>query len=261
MPLPELCRVLPQIGTPNPESASLLEGNLTYYAKSADGTIVDSVGVAPSTPIRQAVIPFDDFQAVALALANLNTANLAINLTLFDDRNTQMGTATQVLANNQQVARFLYQFFQGVSLTKGRVEIQSAGAFIGTALTFKGGQWSALPFLPSMKLYDITLNVAGNTETVQLYLTIDGAYVTGYSVDVVNGVPQPAPGSIEQITGTLLGGNLELLLHTHNGDDVIIYVLFPGFNPLLHTQNGTVLIYSVNPPGVAGQGTITATAR
>jgi len=109
-----------------------------------------------------------------------------------------------------------------------------------------------------MKLYDITLNFAGNTETFQLYLTIDGAYATGYTVNIVNGVPQPAPDSIEQITGTLLGGNLDLLVYTRSGNEVV-WVQLPGFNPLLHAQNGTLLIYSVNPPGVAAQGTVIAT--
>lgn len=64
------------IQSSTPESASLLEGNLTYYLKTPNGSVVDSVGVAPSRSIIQAVIPFDDFQTVALALANFNTANL-----------------------------------------------------------------------------------------------------------------------------------------------------------------------------------------
>jgi hypothetical protein len=245
------------------ESASLLEGNLTYYVKSGDGTIVDSVGVAPSSEILQAVIPFDDFETVALALANRNAANqtATVKLTLFDDKNAQMGTATQPLAKNQQVPRFLYQFFPGVSMTKGRVEIQSDRPFLGTALTFvKGGQASSLPFLPSIKLYDFTVRAAGQVFTGQVYIAANGPHVTGFAVNTENGVPQPS--SLDQITGILKNGNLELFAHANRGriDELIFYLLFTGFNPLQRTQDGSVLLYFVNPPAVAALGTVTITA-
>src|SRR5437867_1309215 len=253
-----------RIVTTNQENASLLEGNLTYYVKSADGTIVDSVGVAPSTRILQAVIAFDDFQTVALALANHNGANqtATTKLTLLDDKNTQIGTATQALANDQQVPKFLYQFFPGVSLTKGRVEIQSDRPFFGTALTFvKGGQAASLPFLPAIKLYNLTLKGLGQTLTSQAYFTLESGYVTGYGVNTVNGVPQP--DSIEQITGLVTNGNLELFAHTDRGTstELVFYVLVPGFDPSgKSTQSGTAVLYFVNPPSVAAQGTVTLTA-
>jgi len=245
------------IAATNPERASLLEGNLTYYVKSADGTIVDSVGVAPSRPILQAVIPFDDFQTVALALANRNSANqtATVRLMLFDDKNAQIGRATQTLANNEQVPRFLYQFFPGVSLTKGRVEIQADQPFLGTALTFvKGGQASSLPFLPSLKLYDVRLEAAGQTFTGQAYIAVDFPYVTGYFVETVNGVPQP--GTESQI-GILKDGRLELF--DVEGSNELFHARIPAFNLTQQTHSGTAEFIVINPPSVT-QATLTLTA-
>ncbi len=239
-----------------------LEGNLTYYVKTAEGTIVDSVGVAPSTPVRRTVIPFDDFQTVALALANHNAQTATATLTLFDDKNVQAGTATQTLATDQQVPSFLYQFFPGVNLAKGRVEIESNLPLLGTALTFvKGGQASSLPFLPAIQRYDVSISVAGSTNTSQVYLTVDGSYVTGNAIGTKNGVPQTDPNAITPLTGILQNGNLLIFAHPP-GDvpDDLFYVLFPGFNPSQRTQSGTAVIYFVNPPGAAAQGTITLTA-
>ncbi len=245
-------------------SANLLEGNLTYYVKSADGTIVDSVGVAPSTPMRHAVIPFDDFQTVALALANHNAANQTANakLTLFDDKGTQLATATQVLASEQQVPQFLYQSFPGVSLTKGRVEIQSDYPIIGTALTFvKGGQASSLPFLPSVQMYDSVISAAGDTFTFQTYVSIAGSYVSGFAVNTVNGVPQNDPNSITVVTGILQNGNMLLFAHPTGSTEQIFYLQIPAFDPAQHALKGSAVVYLVNPPGVAAaQGTVSLTA-
>jgi len=245
------------IRSTNRESASLLEGNLTYYVKSADGAILDSVGVAPSIPIRQAVIPFDDFQTIALALANPTNQTATVRLTLFNEMNTQMGGVTQALTNNQQIPKFLREFFPGVSLTKGRVEIQSDRAIAGTALAFVGGEASSLPFLPSIKMYEARLDVPGEgTFTGHVYATILGDVVTGYVVDTMNGVPQP--DTLETFVGRVRDGNLEI--SDLEGSNEISFVRFPGFNPLARTQSGTIMVYSLNPPRLEFSGTITLTA-
>jgi hypothetical protein len=245
------------------ETGSLLEGNLTYYVKSADGSIVDSVGVAPSRPVFQTVIPFDDFQTVALALASRVNNTVTVTLKLFDDKNTQVGTATQTLTINQQVPKFLYQYFTGVTLTKGRVEIQSTRPILGTALTFaKGGQASSLPFLPSTKLYEFTATAAGMTFTGQVYLAIDFPYVTALGADTVNGVPQPGtfdPLGVGVVTGS---GNLELYFRDNRGasGESLSYSVITGFDPAQRTQTGRVEIYLASPPSFAAQGTLTITA-
>jgi hypothetical protein len=236
--------------------SSLLEGNLTYYVKAADGTIVDSVGVAPSVEVFQAVIPFDDFLTVALALANRNAASqqATVKLTVFDDKNVQVGTTTQLLANNQQVARFLYQYFPSASLTKGRVEIQSDRLFLGTALTFvKGNQASSLPFLASEKVYSYSFTALGQTQTGKFFLAVAGPHVSAYGDDAAG---------IQQACGILKNGNLELFSHVGRGTstELIVYSLITNFNPSLSTQSGTVVFYTLNPAGLLGQGTITVTA-
>jgi hypothetical protein len=248
----------------NPGSTGLLEGNLTYYLKAANGTIVDSVGVPSTSPMLQAVVPFDDFKAVALALANLSAQPSTITLTLFDNKNAQVGVATHTLGNNQQVPRFLSQFFPSVSLTSGRVEIQSNVPFVGTALTFiEGGQASSIPFLSPVRLYDVTVNFSGGTETAQVFLSINSGYVTGYIVDTQHYDPQqPFGQQADRLTGLFVGGNLELFLHESRGqsNETVAYLQIPGFNPLQRTQSGTVLVYLVNPPGVAVRANLTMTA-
>lgn len=235
---------------------SLVEGNLTYEVKSADGTIVDSVGVAPSTPIVGTVIPFEDFQAVALALANTFNTTETVRLVLFDDSNLQVGAATQTLAGNRQAAKFLYQYFPGVNLTAGRVEIQSDGFFIGTALTYaRGGQASSLPLAPSMKLFRGSVEIGGETDTFDFYMAIDGIYARAYAVDTVDGVPQP--GSFENLTGIVQpDGTLALFGRDSDG---VFYALMPGFSASKTAQSGQLVFYSENPPGVF-KGTITVTA-
>jgi len=242
----------------NREADNLLEGNLTYYVKSADGTIVDSVGVAPSRPIFLAVVPFDDYHTVALALANFSPFNATapVRLTLFDENNTQVGTFNQALGPMQQLPRFLSELFPGLSFTKGRVEITSGIPILGTALTFVKGQASSLPFSQSTKLYDATLSVTpGGTFSSHAYVSVDGPYVTLYTFDTENGVPQP--GTLDRAVGLVTDGTLEIL--SREGSNEIASVVIPGFNPQAVTQTGTFVSYSLSPGGVLAQGTVTLT--
>jgi hypothetical protein len=235
----------------------LLEGNLTYYLRSANGTITDSVGVAPSTPTLGTAIPFDDFETVALALANNGPQTTTIRLTVFDDKNAQVGATTQTLAGNQQVPRFLFQFFPGVSLTRGRVEIQSDFPFLGTALTFvEGSQASSLPFLSSMKLYDVAFDIGGFQGSVHLYLTLEGIYAKAYDVEFENGVP--APGAFTNWAGILQDG--ELVMAEREDSNGVCYVRIPAFSLSKATQSGKAVCVDENLPGTVFQGTITVTA-
>lgn len=179
-------------------------------------------------------------------------------MTLFDDLNAQMGTATQPLASNQQVPKFLDQYFPGVRMTRGRVEIQSDGFFIGTALTYvKGSQASSLPFLPSIKLYDLTTTLPGETGTGHFYMAFDGFYVKAYNVDTQNGIPQP--GSFTNLTGIMENGALELFARDAEGP-LVLYVRILAFSPSKDIQSAQIVFYSEDPPGLAGQGTVTITA-
>ncbi len=230
---------------------SIIEGTLTYYVKSANGTILDSIGVAPSNEVIQAVIPFDDFTTIALAMANINAAGLTANvkLTLFDDKNTQMGAAaTQTLPVNNQVPRYLYQYFPGVTLTKGRVEIQSDQLILGTALTFTNNQYSSLPFVGGVKAYNYSISAGSIVTSGQFFIRVDSPYVTGF-----------ADG---EIMGNVHNGNLRLYAHGNGGQptEYVMYAKIPAFDPSKATQSGPIIYYYVNPAGVAGQGTVTLTA-
>ncbi len=246
------------IGDNSGVSPNLLEGNLTFYVKSADGTITDSVGVGPSTVTPQAVIPFDDFETVALALANPYDQSTTVKLALYDSQNVQKGTATQVLASNQQMPKFLYQYFPGVSLTGGRVEIQCDPGFLGTALTFvRGGQSSSLPILPSVKLYEVTSTLQGQTSTSHFYMTLEGAFVKAYTVNVVNGAPQP--NSFANFAGVMQSGDL-LLFGLDPSGQLVLYVRMPAFDPLKATQSGKITAFSNGPTVASADGTVTVTA-
>ena len=88
-------------------------------------------------------------------------------------------------------------------------------------------------------------------------------HITGYSVDMVNDVPQPAPDSINPLTGLLNGGNLEVYVHVNRGksSESIIYILIPSFDISQPSQAGTAVFYFVNPPAATPlPGAITLTA-
>ncbi len=231
--------------------ASTVEGTLTYYVRSSNGTILDSIGVAPSSEVLQTVIPFDDFTTIALAMANINAAGLTANikLTLFDDKNTQVGSAAnQAISVNNQVPRYLYQYFPGVVLTKGRVEIQSDQLILGTALTFTSNQYSSLPFVGAVKAYNYSVNAGSIVTSGQVFVRVDSPYVTGF-----------ADG---EIMGNLHNGNLRIYAHGNGGQptEYIMYAKIPAFDLSKATQSGPIIYYYVNPPSVAAQGTITLTA-
>jgi hypothetical protein len=247
------------ISSTAPEAPSLLEGNLTYYIKSENGTVLDSVGVLPSVSLLQAVVPFDDFQSVALALANISNQPATVTLTVFDAANTQVGATTQTLAGAQQVPRFLSQFVPGVSLTKGRVEIRSNRLINGTALTFAGsGQASSLPLLPSMKLYEFRLRAGTDTYTGHVYCSVIGNLVSGYVIDLEDGTP--VSDSLDPFAAVVDdSGTLRLL--DREGSNEISEVVIPNFNLAAATLNGTFTLYRLNAPGgVIVEGTVTMIA-
>jgi hypothetical protein len=247
----------------NRNSPALLEGNLIYYVKSASGAVMDSVGVAPSSRLLKAVIPFDDFQSVALALARFpgGPEAMPITLTLFDDKGVRVASADQALAPSQHTAKFLYQFFPAVTLTKGRVEIRSSDRpFIGTALTFaRGGQASAMPFVPSMTVYEVTATVGGDTEISNTYMALEGNFVKSYDID-----PEDAAGSVEILAGMVVNGDLVVFFReAEGGDSMIGFVLVPGFSPAQAIQTGSVFAYQItNSSGAVAvfQGTVTLRA-
>ena len=121
-----------------------IEGNLTYFIKSA-GTVVDSIGVLPSTEFYLSVIPFEDFPTLALALVNRDPANrqASVNLTVFSQDNVELSTRTVTIVKNEQYVKYLWQEFGQLNLGRGRLEIESNIPIAGTALMEVQHQFSA----------------------------------------------------------------------------------------------------------------------
>ena len=128
------------------DETSFIEGTVTYYTKS-EGKVTDSVGVAPGGGTYLAVLPFEDFRSIALALANANTTAATVRMKLFSASGEPVSTLTppMILQPNQQRALYLWQLFPNVQMTSGRLDIQSDVTILGTALTDAGTQFSSLP--------------------------------------------------------------------------------------------------------------------
>ncbi len=192
--------------------SSFLEGNLTYFVKSG-ATITDSVGVTPSTEFYLSTIPFEDFLTVALALVYRGPAAQAtVKLTIFSRTNETVATKTISIGQNEQWVKFLWEELGRLSVGRGRLEIQSDTAIMGTALMFLGGQFSSLPLLPTMRSYNMVTVVQGVTCKGRLSLWAEGSYFKGHLlVAEING--SPAPTLEVLVFGQLYQSKLKLLFY------------------------------------------------
>ncbi len=187
---------------------SFAEGTLTYYVSSG-GVQVDSVGVQPSSEFYLTAIPFDDFSTLALALVNLNTTGVTAKLSLYDDNNVLAATLSRAFVPAEHMAQYLYQIFEGVQMTSGRLEIQSDRPIIGTALTQVNEQLSSLPLLPAVKAYTFTGSRGGLAYNGEISLWLDGRFVEGYlRATTVGGVVVPSPVTLP-LTGSIVNGVLQ----------------------------------------------------
>jgi hypothetical protein len=247
-------------------ASALVEGTLTYYIKSGT-TVLDSIGVAPSSELYGTTIPFDNFNTIALALANLNPLNIVVHLKLYSNTNQPVATFDQQLQNMQQVPKYLSEFFPSVTMTQGRLDIQSDNYFIGTALTqVAGGQYSSLPLLPAAKTYAYTRTGGGPVMTGEIYLFVDGVSYQGYVNDLTSG-GNPVSNPLSYFQGHMTSDGLTLYnTGQTQGQDYILYFVVNPFS--LSMQNITGSWYgiatspgSLGPVGTVGAvGTITMTA-
>ncbi len=162
---------------------NFVEANLTYFV-GTDGEITDSVGVSPSQEFYLASVPFENFDAIALALVNgdLSAERLArVSLRLFDQDGSQLDTKTLEMGSLFHFAKFLSELFPEISLQFGKVEISSDFPIFGTALTLEKGQLSSLPLQPSPVSYSSRLITSGGSvATGGMTLWAEGFFVTGY---------------------------------------------------------------------------------
>jgi hypothetical protein len=216
------------------EQTSFIEGNLTYAVRSG-ATLVDSVGVLPSTEFYMATIPFDDFSTIALALANGTLNREAhVTLTLFSESNSRVSNENIDFGGGWHDARFLSEHFPGVTLGRGRLEIQTDIPIFGTALTLTGGELSSLPLAPSPRSYSVTTTAFnGSTTTGEASLWAEGLFVKGYlRIKTFNG------GAITPetylVSGQLINGVLRISFYATGvpflGEEVNINARFNGFS-------------------------------
>jgi len=188
---------------------NFIEGSLTY---SIEGRDYDSVGIAPSVGLFRSVIPFEDFAAVGLALANPNPSSPAeVTLRLMDDLGAERESSVRVLPRRSHEARFLHEIFS-TEVQMGRVEIESTEPILGTAVTLIRGEFSALPMLPSPVTYTVIFRSLGRTDEAEALLWTEGAYAKGYLRFLkIDGIANTDPATY-LLSGTLENGVLRLFL-------------------------------------------------
>jgi hypothetical protein len=165
------------------EQTSFIEGNLTYftYASGSARTMTESVGVPPSGEFFRATLPFEDFSTIALALANLNRSSANITLTVYNELSALTGTnSLAALGRFGHSVGFLWQYFPGLTMGRGRLEITSDVPVAGTALTFINGLVSSLPLLPSPASYTFASTISGLLLEGEIGIWAEGPFTKGY---------------------------------------------------------------------------------
>ncbi len=247
---------------------SFLEGTLTYYVLDG-GTVVDSVGVQPSSEFYLTAVPFDDFSTIAYALANLNTTTVTPKLSLYSDTNVLVAsTNLPSFASGQHMAEYLRQRFPDVQVTRGRLEIQSNLPIIGTILTdnydplTQLSQLSSLPMQPAVKAYTFTGTLAGLEYSGEISLWFDGQFAQGYlRALTVGGVPEQNVDTIP-VAGSLIDGALQVVTTGSASSDnqILTYLLVNPYSLTQATQQGTATGWLLPSHILAGTGTLTLTA-
>jgi hypothetical protein len=173
---------------------SLLEGNLTYFVKSGS-VVTDSVGVTPAVEFYMSTIPFEDFLTIALAMVcrASGSQGATVQLAVYSQTNERVAAKTITISQNEQWVRFLWEELGRLAVGRGRLEIQSNVPITGTALMFVGGQFSSLPLIPTVRTYNMTVDVFGVTCKGELILWAEGASFRGYfNVTEIPGLPTPS---------------------------------------------------------------------
>jgi hypothetical protein len=238
-----------------------VEGTLTYYLKSGSGAVLDSVGVGPASQIYLTTIPFDDFSTIAVALANLNQFGVMAKMTVFSDTGEVAGTFNEPIPSMWHAAQYLSQFFPGVSLTRGRLEIQCDSPIVGVVLTDVQNQFSSLPFLPAVKTYTWTMTTttgpSPGVSTGNASMWINGTSITGYALPAGKGSPSFITGQLSP------QGPSSSLVFYGNGQGLgltyVQYFEFDSFVLSAPTATGTVTTVTLDG-SIVVPGTITFTA-
>ncbi len=246
---------------------NFVEANLTYYLRSGQ-KLLDSVGIAPSTEFYLASLPFDDFGKVALALGNPDLTgelDTEVRITLLDDQGVEKGTARPVLKSQGHLAEYLFEMFQGVELTRGKIEIASALPIVGTALTSTQGQLSSLPLAPAPVGYSVRMVSDGGAVFEGLMgLWADGFFVRGYLVIQRYNNTDLAEPQVTLVSGQLIDGFLDLSFfatgEAYFNEEVTLYLADADYSIFdLESQGAWIMLFLSDLGTLEGTFTLTRT--
>ncbi len=171
------------VTTQDPNLTNSLEGNLTYYVSDGD-LVTDSVGVPPAKQFLASSLPFEDFSSICLAFANtdLRGRSAHLKLRVLSDTNAQAGQTNNItLVTGEHTARYLWQLFPGITLGRGRLEIEGDVPISGIALTqAPGNQLSSLPLESTTRTYSVELTSGTADEARYMTLWTESFFVKGY---------------------------------------------------------------------------------
>lgn len=226
-----------------------LEGTLTYFVK-AGPTLVDSIGVIPSTEFYVAALPFDDFGTIGLALANLRNTTTNVTLSLFFASGPQAASISVPLGPAWHTAKFLSEIFSGLTMGRGRIEIRSEVPIYGTALTLIGEEVSSLPLVPTLTSYTFAAQSTGVSASGTLSLWVEDSFVKGFvQFTQMNGAP--ITPEAYWVYGQLLQGTLTVMVYgggsVFQGQPVCLLIPVNSFSFSTSSYSGPFLWTFVGP--------------
>jgi hypothetical protein len=224
--------------TSNPVLNSSLQGYLSYHLRDGE-QIVDSIGVLPSNSFYAATIPFEDFDTICFALANvgMNGASAAVTFRLYSDANESRGTYVLPLSDKEHAAMYLGQMFEEVAFKRGRIEIESNTPVSGMALIqVASGQYSSIPMNSTYRRYHITLGGLSEFDIKELTLWTEGLFVNGYMTVgppfVKSGSVNSGPDALFAVAGRIENGKMHLHFDGNSsytyGYDICGYLVSDG---------------------------------
>lgn len=233
-------------------TSSCLDGNLIYYVKSGS-SIVDSIGVADSTEIYFSSIPFEDFSALALALANSDAQERTtrVSITLFTENGTRVAAKMITLGAFWHRAFFVKELFPEITMAgKGHLEIQSDLAICGAALNVADGQISSLPISSTSRVYSLRAAASDGTSfSGQACLWAEGFYVKGYMLITEAGGVKITPEP-QLVYGRLIKGVLRLSFYAKGkafqDREVNAYAVYRDFSFGSDSLSGTLVVTYLN---------------
>jgi hypothetical protein len=88
-----------------------------------------------------------------IAVSNLESVPVTVNLQLLDEQGTQQATGQVILPPNGHHARFLKQLFPSADLKDflGSVSYSTTGKISSTILQTRSGQLATMPAYPSLQ--------------------------------------------------------------------------------------------------------------